>query len=64
MPTLAPELDMDPEVRSTWDKQRLAVLNELITKHLIPSFEDEMRRYFLETSLKLPLHLKETIDTH
>lgn len=50
MPTLAPDLDMNPAIRKSWDEQRLLVLNECIVKHLIPSLETELRRELLRNA--------------
>lgn len=50
MPTLSPDLDINPKMRTAWDDQRLRVLQECIEKHLIPSLEAELRRDLLRAS--------------
>lgn len=44
LPTMKPELDINPEIRTGWDAIRMNILKMCVEKFLIPSFEEETRR--------------------
>jgi transcriptional accessory protein Tex/SPT6 len=44
LPRTPMSADANPYARGTWDKLRLSILESLIDKHLMPSFEQEFRR--------------------
>ena len=44
LPRSAPNADLNPAAKASWDKLRLTILENLIEKHLLPSLEQEFRR--------------------